>query len=268
MPLISFIVPIYGIPQHMVDECLASIRALALSEDEREIIVLDDPEHEGLSAVRNKGLAQATGEYIQFVDGDDCLRTRTYNSIIRELKKEHYFGKPDVLMFKFTRKAEAKSFFTLPLFWMCSAKEYLTKKNLRAAAWGYVFRREVLGDIRFTEGIYHEDEEFTPQLLLRCNTVLYTSLKAYYYRIRENSITRSEDEELIAKRKKDFLEVILRLRHLSLTREGLLLERRVNQLTMDYVWNFKELPRVLGGVPIRFYTLKYFLYAIYCKLKN
>ena len=42
MPLISFIVPCYNIPTAMLRECIQSILALDMRDDEREIIIVDD----------------------------------------------------------------------------------------------------------------------------------------------------------------------------------------------------------------------------------
>ena len=98
-PLLSFIVTCYNLPEDMVIECLDSILALSLRDKEREIIVVDDGSdvclfnalndysqqiiyirqpNQGLSVARNTGLQMASGEYIQFVDGDDYLISEIY----------------------------------------------------------------------------------------------------------------------------------------------------------------------------------------------
>ena len=117
---------------------------------------------------------------------------------------------------------------------------YLRHHSLRAAAWGYLFRRQILGQLRFREGIYHEDEEFTPQLLLRAERVFVTNADAYYYRRRKDSITQKRDIRTRVKRLKDLESVILRLNRLSHSGplvDGEALQRRVSQLTMDYLYN-------------------------------
>ena len=64
--------------------------------------------------------------------------------------------------------------------------------NIHGTACGYIFRRAILGNLRFSADIYHEDEEFTPLLLLRAEEVYPTHAKAYYYNKREQSITSSK----------------------------------------------------------------------------
>ena len=107
-------------------------------------------------------------------------------------------------------------------------------------AWGYMFKRSVLGDMRFTPGIYHEDEEFTPQLLLRCARVFDTNAQAYFYRQRTGSITHNFDKAFIGKRLEDILYIIDHLQCIarqSSIQNKVALERRVAQLTMDYIYN-------------------------------
>ena len=98
-PFISFIIPVYNVPTEMLCECLDSIIRLSLRKSEREIIVVDDgsqvsplgalnnylddiihirQKNGGLGCARNRGLQNATGQYIQFVDADDALITNQY----------------------------------------------------------------------------------------------------------------------------------------------------------------------------------------------
>ena len=93
-PIVSFIITYYNIPVSMLRECIQSILSLSLSDSEREIILIDDgsdisplnevmdfrdhvvylrERNRGLSEARNIGIDLCHGEYIQFVDADDCL---------------------------------------------------------------------------------------------------------------------------------------------------------------------------------------------------
>lgn len=94
MSLVSFIVPVYNV-EGFVEACIHSIANQTCNDI--EIIAVDDgstdksgqildalakndsriiaihQENRGVSAARNVGLSQATGEYILFVDGDDYV---------------------------------------------------------------------------------------------------------------------------------------------------------------------------------------------------
>lgn len=95
MPLLSIIIPTYNCEKY-VEECLNSV--LNQLPDDYEMVVVDDgsqdatteilkkyegkadnlrifyKEHKGASGARNKGLNEARGEYIAFLDCDDCMR--------------------------------------------------------------------------------------------------------------------------------------------------------------------------------------------------
>ena len=117
--------------------------------------------------------------------------------------------------------------------------EYMRRNNLRASACGYIFRKLTLVNLRFTSGILHEDEEFTPQLFLRAEKLYSTKAKAYYYRDRGNSITHEDNKKWVLKRLSDTKGVLYRLSERAdtlPTAEREALQRRIDQLTMDYLY--------------------------------
>ena len=235
--MISFIIPYHNEPLSMLRQCLDSVLSLSLSKDEREIIVVDDgsshspindlrdihdsiiyvrQKNGGLSRARNTGLKLASGEYMQFIDADDYLLRAPYEHCLDIMR----YQEPDVVMFNQTQSnpKNVPTHYEGPI----DGTRYMRHNNLHAAAWGYLFKRQLAGSLRFREGIFHEDEEFTPQLLLRAERVFITNAHAYFYRKREGSITQRNDTKSIAKRLSDL--------------ENVILQRRVAQLTMDYIY--------------------------------
>jgi glycosyltransferase involved in cell wall biosynthesis len=253
-PLISFIIPVYNVPAEMLCECLESIVKLSLRQHEREIILVDDgsqlsplkaigtyldeiiyirQKNGGLGSARNRGLQNATGQYIQFVDADDALITNQYEHCL-DLAR---FQKPDMVMFNFSKKKDSHTLYTeQPII---TGRYLMRHQNLKAAACAYLFKSTILGNLRFTPGIYHEDEEFTPLLVLRAETIIQTNTQAYYYRTREDSITTKTDLRSTLKRLNDFKGVIYHLRDVAAIIPGAdqqALLRRIHQLTMDYIY--------------------------------
>ena len=252
-PLISFIVTYYNLPPQMLDLCLRSILALSLTPEEREIIVIDDgssplealrekwndilyirQQNQGLSAARNLGIEACRGTFIQFVDGDDTLNTNIYEQCLDIVRQKD----PDIVAFHLSDKEEQdmKVEYEGPM----EGAEYMRHNNLRASACGYIFRKKTLVNLRFTSGILHEDEEFTPELFLRAEKVYSTNARAYYYRDRGHSITRKNDKEWVKKRLEDTKGVLYRLAERADTlplAEREALQRRIDQLTMDYLYN-------------------------------
>ena len=261
-PLVSFVIAYYDLPVQMLGKCIGSILALALHPGEREIIVIDDgsnvspmnilmqygeeiiyvrQKNAGLSNARNKGIEMATGQYIQFVDADDWLVAEPYNHCLNLLKQS---PDTDMVIFDFTTTDKQQSSYkdtTYP-----SGTDLMRHHNIHGMACGYLFQKKTLSELRFTSGIYHEDEEFTPQLLIRSENIIVTTAQAYYYNQRPGSITNSGDNEKKLKRLDDFQGVLKRLNLIAdrlPNNDRLAMQRRVAQLTMDYIYNTMVLTR-------------------------
>lgn len=254
-PLVTFVVCYYDLPMQMLCQCVDSILALSLQREEREIIVVDDgsdisptnalmqygediiyvrQKHSGLSAARNMGINMARGRYLQFVDGDDRLMTEPYNHCLDILRSHE---DADMVVFDFTSSTDVSTTYTDgPVL---SGTDFMRHHNIHGSACLYLFRQKTLSELRFTPGIFHEDEEFTPQLLLRAERVYPTDAHAYYYCQRPNSITSTNDEQKVQKRLDDLHAITHRLYLLAdrlPQNDRLALRRRVAQLTMDYLY--------------------------------
>ena len=294
-PLVSFIITYYNLPVDMIRECIDSILSIDLEADEREIILVDDgsevsplnelteyrdqlvylrQSNKGPGGARNSGIDICHGEYIQFVDGDDMLIKANYDHCIHLLREQE----ADVVLFKHTTEendVDSPYLFDGPM----SGADYINNHNLRGAVWGYVFRKKLLHDLRFSTHLLHEeDEEFTPKLILRAENLYATDSCAYFYRVRPGSITQRGGNEWTAKKLNDAEYVLLQLDHLAGTlhgEQGKALQRRVAQLTMNYIYNVIVLTRSeqmlderlghlaqrgLFPLPNRNYTTKYKLF--------
>lgn len=257
-PLISFIITYYNLPIQMLCECLDSILALSLRPFEREIIIVDDGSdaspindlkeyndqiiylrqtNQGLSVARNTGISIAKGKFIQFVDGDDYLNRSAYEHCLDIIR----FNDVDLVLFQSSHRVSNDQQIVFndspkPM----TGTEYMRNNNLRVSAWGYLFCRTLLMSLRFTPDILHEDEEFTPQLFLRAEKLIETSAVAYFYRKRVNSIIHNNDKKWVIKRLSDTENIIYKLSILadrSPKKDRSALQRRVAQLTMDYLYN-------------------------------
>jgi glycosyltransferase involved in cell wall biosynthesis len=228
---------------------------LSLSPEEREIIVIDDGSdlsplmelqdlcddliylrqpNRGVSEARNMGIRVASGDYIQFVDGDDKLITAPYEHCL-DLVRYH---NPDIVVFQISSSENQKTSFNFdgPM----SGGEYMRNHNLHGTACGMIFKRSILGELRFTPNTRHEDEEFVPLLMLRAERLFLGDCAAYYYRKRSGSFMHTASPEHYNKRLSDMEHVILRLNGIAdtlPTPDRLALQRRVAQLTMDYLYN-------------------------------
>lgn len=259
-PLVSFVITYYNQPVQLLCECIDSILALSLRSFEREIIVIDDgsevcpmnglmqygndivyvrQKNQGVSTARNRGMNMATGKFIQFIDADDYLIQSPYEHCLDLLRLNSDI---EMVMFDFTHSASLQdNIVQSPI--KTSGTAYMRNHNIAGTVCCFIFRQSILGKLAFSPEIkYGEDEEFTAQLLLRAEEVYVTKAKAYFYRCYKNSaIQQSRTEEKgKEKRLEDNLSVILHLQNLCdklPQNDRLALQRRVAQLTMDYIYN-------------------------------
>ena len=181
-------------------------------------------ENSGLSAARNTGIAVAQGDYIMFVDSDDYLQPNTLGTLLVQAERDNL----DVLRFRYQNVKENGEAFA-PYKDMTNYNDYsavptdgLTFLNERMGNQCYVVQFLVKTDIvrqeLFTPGIYFEDVDWTPRMLLRAKRIASTDLVVYNYLWREGSITLSQKD--IAKMRKqldDKLEILAKLNKLGNT---------------------------------------------------
>ena len=160
----------------------------------------------GLSAARNSGIKVATGDYIMFVDSDDYLQPNVLRALMGQVERDNL----DVLRFRYQNVRESGEAFA-PYKDMTNYNDYspiptdgLTFLNERMCtqcyAWQFIVKAKIVNQELFTAGIYFEDTDWTPRMLLRAKLVASTELLVYNYLWREGSITLSQHD--IAKQRK------------------------------------------------------------------
>ena len=224
---LSIIVPVYGVANYLC-KCIDSL--LAQNITDYEIILVDDgspdecpkiceeyaekytnikaihQENMGLSEARNTGNRAAQGDYIMYVDSDDYLQPNVLDALMQQIEHDQL----DVLRFRYQNVRESEEVFA-PYKDMTSYNDYsstptdgLTFLNERMGTQCYavqfIIRRELALLELFTPGIYFEDTDWTPRMLLRAERVASTDLVVYNYLWREGSITLSQKD--IAKQRK------------------------------------------------------------------
>lgn len=245
---LSIIVPIYNVAPYL-KKCVDSLLQQDISD--YEIILVDDgstdnsgaiadeltahpqplpkmrgvlmkvihQENKGLSAARNTGIAVAQGEYIMFVDSDDYLQPNVLRMLMEQIERDNL----DVLRFRYQNVKESGEVFA-PYKDMTNYNDYsavptdgLTFLNERMGnqcyAVQFIIRRTMAIVELFTHGIYFEDTDWTPRMLLHAERVASTELVAYNYLWREGSITLSQKD--IQKQRKQLHDKMDLLRKLN-----------------------------------------------------
>lgn len=234
---LSIIIPHYNLPQLLLERCLQSIVTQGIPKDDYEIIVVDDAseepptwvtkyhseanirliitKHGGPGAARNRGIEEANGKYIEFVDADDMMMQRnSINECLDILRKEC----PEILRFRYKvytsdrieplKKKEKTKFGST-----ISGAYYMKEHNLSGSPCNYFFLRDlaIRKNIRFPENTFHEDEEFNTILHYHAKTLVDSNAILYCYCIRKGSTTANYSETFEKKRIEDMLCTIERL---------------------------------------------------------
>lgn len=239
---LSIIVPVYNVADYL-PKCLDSLLAQDLPQNEYEIIVVNDGStdnsaeiaqqyadkyanialinqaNQGLSGARNTGIKQAKGEYIQFVDSDDFLEENVLGGLMKRIEKDDL----DVLRFKYQNvrinAGEEYEIFqpykqSSFLFDNYSSEptngvDFLNERFGTACyAWAFILKRDNLNDCIFKPGIYFEDTEWTPRMVLKSQRIASTDTIVYNYLMREGSITKAINRDKQRKVVEDKIKLI------------------------------------------------------------
>lgn len=209
---ISIIVPVYKVEPYL-DKCVSSI--VNQTYTNLEIILVDDGSPDncpamcdswaqkdsrirvihkpngGLSDARNAGMAVASGEFIGFVDSDDWIAPDMYESLCRHLKEDgsdiaacgvQMDWDDDTPPCMLTRDGNC-------ILNQEEAMQAIIQESwLKQPVWYKLYKAELVKDILFPVGKYHEDVSWSYQAVGRAKKVSVSDHVGYYYLQRGGSI--------------------------------------------------------------------------------
>lgn len=212
MKTLSVIVPVYKVEPY-IHKCVDSI--LNQTYTNLEVILVDDgspdncgkicdeyaekdsrvkvihKKNGGLADARNFGIEAATGEIIGFVDSDDYIEPYMYQQMIDYMEQNSLdIVCADTKQVK-ENKIKFKPRYTKNQIW--NKKEAICENlngNLDNAVWNKIYKREVIGSVRFPKGRVYEDVATIYKFFYNADKVGYLA-KGYYYYIKRKGSTIS-----------------------------------------------------------------------------
>ena len=233
-PLISIIVPCYNAAKY-IEDCLLSVSGQTY--ENWECLLIDDgsqdstltflqkfsqeddrylvfsQENQGLSATRNFGIANAKGDYIFFLDSDDLLTKKSIASLINKLdtKNDIITGITVTVTGEDLEKSSQLQHPKQPDYTFGNINQevliYTMETGLTPVAQNRLYRKKFLEEfgLRFKNKIYHEDELWFFETMLRARDVKFINSETYLYR---TDNTESITKNLGVKNLNSYLEIL------------------------------------------------------------
>lgn len=231
--ILSIIVPIYNASKYL-HRCIDSLLAQGLKEGEYEIFLINDGskdeslnickeyqntypsiikvlshDNQGVSYTRNKGIEEAQGDYICFVDADDYLKPNGYRYLIDNYLEENI----DILMFwalTLDKKTKAKYIENNnvegKICYEVKGRDFL-KNGIQTFIWSSLYRRSFLvkEQLRFSNLTIGEDILFNLNVYMKDPTIRSVSSRIYMYDLHEESTIHQRNNKAIRKAIQSYL---------------------------------------------------------------
>lgn len=287
------------------DDSLKILESYANSDSRIKVI---NQKNKGLSGARNAGIDASSGDYIMFLDGDDWVDITVCEKAISIAK----LFNTDLVLWSYYREYSTQA---KPVYILGECEKQWDENNVSelykqlvgldgeqlrepqktdaiVTAWGKLYRRAIIGNIRFvdTKIIGTEDVLFNIQVFSSICSAAYIPQTYYHYRkTNANSITRCYKKDLVSqwgnlynliefhlnesKAPKEFYKALNNRIALGLIGLGLNIVQGTN---LSYIESIKELriilsmdryKKALKDLPMEYFPIHWKLF-FYCARKK
>lgn len=213
MPLVSLVVPIYGVEKYIeqcahsllsqtyadieyifVNDCTidASIELLKkviceYPERKEQIIIVDKPQNEGLPQARKTGMQYVHGDYVMHLDSDDWVETDMVERMLEKaIETNADIVYADRYYYKDHDEYQKVIDYKTPLDYMCASFYF----KAPAMTWNKLYRTSLFQNVDFPKASMHEDLYINTQVFTYAKSISHIKDAFYHYRYTPSSITR------------------------------------------------------------------------------
>lgn len=215
-PLVTVVIPCYN-GAKVVGRCLSALERQTYTPF--EVLLIDDAStdgtadavakypfvkllrnetNRGVSYARNRGVEEAKGKYLHFLDVDDEVSSNFYEEMVRYAEKAG--AEVTACSFVYQHVPEKSLIFRTPRVYTGTMdKLRVTYVCKIGVVWRYLFRTDFIRrheDLRFPVGRLVEDLPFAVRALFYANKVATAPRAEYLYRYEADSLTESDDPEV------------------------------------------------------------------------
>ena len=252
---LSIVIPVHN-SEPWLRRCLDSVR----SDDNIEVIVIDDGSTDGSAAIcdeydfkvihsekncgvsvsRNVGICEAKGEFITFLDSDDELMPDGIEIMLKAI--EQYGDRYDMIQFNhYRRRLNGETVVRFMNAW--GEFSAVHPPRLFCMVWNKIYKRELiaLNDIKFIEDMnYGEDEIFNLECLYRCERVMnYAKMTTLHHFDNPTSLSKSVTAVQLIRLSEELHNV------LKLENKPQGFETMIRNLIVD-IWSSKTYERIFN----------------------
>lgn len=222
---VSIIVPVYNTAKYL-RKCLNSLVNQTLKEI--EIIIVNDgssdesekiakyysenypdkvryfsQDNSGVGAARNKGIENANGEYIGFVDSDDYVELNMFEKMYEDAQRNN----SDIVIC--LHKNEK-----YPVELKQSSDSKKDVKKIKAmfgntSVCNKLYRKSCIKELRFRPHVWYEDVDFGIKAIFKARDISFINEELYHYVFRNGSIMNNDNIQKNLDILSSFNEVLL-----------------------------------------------------------
>jgi glycosyltransferase involved in cell wall biosynthesis len=189
----------------VVDDCSTDESRKTISgyaKRDPRVRLVEMPKNSGVGAARNKGLDEARGEFVFFLDSDDVMSAAGLENLHRialslpsDLVSGQFSKVPDA--FRIPGDMSPMVNFSFEYFDECQQFAGSLEGINLVVVWGKLFRRSILDGIRFRTDIYpYEDVEFMLRVYPRVKGGAVAHPLVLYYRQSDTSVISDKDRDV------------------------------------------------------------------------